>query len=42
VKVAADDVGGGGGNTGIAATATAMEGMVAGSFRRFEVRKVNR
>ena len=41
-KVTAGDVGGGGGDTAIAATATAMAVMVAGSFRRFEVRKANR
>ena len=41
-KVTASDVGGGGGDTAIAATATAMAVMVAGSFRRFEVRKANR
>jgi hypothetical protein len=40
--VTAGDVGGGGGDTAIAATATAMAVMVAGSFRRFEVRKANR
>ncbi len=32
-KVTAGDVGGGGGDTTIAATATAMAVMVAGSFR---------
>jgi hypothetical protein len=41
-KVTASDVGGGGGDTAIAATATAMVVMVAGSFRCFEVRKANR
>jgi hypothetical protein len=41
-KVTAGDVGGGGGDTAIKATATAMAVMVAGSFRRFEVRKANR
>ena len=39
-KVTASDVGGGGGDTAIAATAMAV--MVAGSFRCFEVRKANR
>jgi len=33
-KVIAGDVGGGGGDTAIAATATAMTVMIAGSFRR--------
>jgi hypothetical protein len=37
-----DDIGGGGGNTAIAVMATAMAVMVAGSCRRFEVRKANR
>ena len=34
-KVTAGDVGGGGGDTAIAATATAMAVMIAGSFRRY-------
>jgi len=33
-KVTAGDVGGGGGDTAIAATATAMAVMIAGSLRR--------
>ena len=41
-KVTASDIRGGGGDTVIAATATAMAVMVAGSFRCFEVRKANR
>ena len=34
VKVTADNVGGGGGNTAIAATVTAMAVIIAGSSRR--------
>jgi len=34
-KVTAGDIGGGGGDTAIVATATAMVVMIAGSFRRY-------